>query len=373
MARLWCNIGRTAEAYGLFEVFDRLRERDPDFGVCLTVGRTVNVPKPLPDYVTLCTKPYDLTPAVDNFVTTHSPQATVLTGSDLFPAAITACRQRGVPVVLAHAHVSEPSNLYGRFLEFQLGARLKSLDLVLAVSDEDATALRRRGAHPANVKVIGALDAVPTPPGADVEEADHIAKLVATRPVWLAAHVPPEEWGAIAIAQSQVASQTHRVLLIMSPSDLAQGDEARRSFERAGWTTAQREAGEEPGLDTQVYIADAPGEEGLWYRIAPITYLGGTLNGQVHPDPYAPAALGSAVIYGTNHMGPSPWLDALIAAKACRAVQDAKELGETVSDLMSPDRMAGLAARAWDVTTQRAAAVERTSDLLQGLLEREAG
>lgn len=373
MARLWCNIGRTIEAPGLFEVFERLRERNPEFGVSLTVGRSVNVPKPLPDYVTLCNKPYDLTPSVDSFLTTHSPHATVLTSSDLFPSAITACKAKGVPVVLANAQLNEPSNLYGRLLDFQLGTRLRSLDQVLAISEEAANAFRRRGAMADRVEVTGELKAVPMPPEADIEEVDHLTKVVATRPVWLAAGVPPEEWPAIEAAQSLIASQSHRVLLILTPSDLQQGNAVRESFERAGWATAQREAGGEPDPEVQVYIADAPDEEGIWHRISPITYLGGTLSGKDHSDPYAPAALGSAVVYGNAVTGSSPWLEQLITAAACRNAVSAENLGQTVSDMLAPDRTAGLAARAWDVTTRGAAAVERTADLIHDILKTKAG
>lgn len=366
---IWCNIGVSSEAPGVLEMLNRLQDRVPDLRVVLTVGRMVHLPGPLPDFTTLGTKPYDLAPSVDNFLSEHTPDAAVLTGAEIFPAAISGCRYKSVPVVLANARVRERSRLYDRFFDFQLGPKLRVFERILAVASEDAAYYIQKGANEDRIEVVGPLESVPEPPVCDAGEADYLAELMATRPVWLAAGLPVGEFPVVEAAFRTVSRLAHRLLLIVTPADPSEAAEARAHFERAGWATAQREDGAEPESEVQVYVADAPGEDGIWYRLAPVTYLGGTLSGKPFADPFAAAALGSVILHGDQLRSVSPWLEQLMNARACRQVRDSETLADAVSDLLAPDKAAQMAARAWDISTRAAAASERTADVLQDLLE----
>ena len=59
---------------------------------------------------------------------------------------------------------------------------------------------------------------------------------------------------------------------------------------------------EDFGDEIQVLLTDGPTEMGLWYRLAPVTYLGGTLGGDdaAARHPFEPAALGSAIVHGPH-------------------------------------------------------------------------
>ena len=88
-----------------------------------------------------------------------------------------------------------------------------------------------------------------------------------------------------------------------------------------GWIVARRAVDEEPDTETAVYLPDSAEEYGLWYRLAPVTYIGGSLAGEgALRNPLEPAALGSAIIYGPR---PGPYgtvFGRLGAARAARAV-----------------------------------------------------
>jgi 3-deoxy-D-manno-octulosonic-acid transferase len=47
-----------------------------------------------------------------------------------------------------------------------------------------------------------------------------------------------------------------------------------------------------------VWIADSLGEMGVWYRLCPVTILGGTFGPTEGHNPWEPAALGSAILHG---------------------------------------------------------------------------
>ena len=111
-----------------------------------------------------------------------------------------------------------------------------------------------------------------------------------------------------------------------------------------------------PDDNTSVVVADLPGETGLWFRVAPVSFLGGSLEtGQGGQDPFAAAALGSAVLYGP-------------------IVNDAESLGAAVTWLIAPDQAAKMAMAGWDVVTEGADTMERIINLVQdGLDAREDG
>ncbi|MEM9031873.1 MAG: glycosyltransferase N-terminal domain-containing protein [Pseudomonadota bacterium] len=371
--RVWCNAGETAEVPGLLEMLERLRERVPGLMVTLTTTRSVELPDPLPEHVRYQARPFDIAPSVERFVSEHRPEILVVTGADIFATAVSACRQRGVPVILINARSQERSGIQKRLSDFRIGGRLRAFTRILTVRDEDSDYFVRRGALRTRIEVAGMLEASCDAPFADLDEVEHLAKLMASRPVWLAAAIPPLEFSAVERAFRIANGQAHRLLLVLTPSDAGAAEAAFTHFETAGWTTVRREDGEEPDLDVQVYIADAPDEEGVWYRLAPVSYLGGTLSRTPFPDPFAPAALGSAILHGTQLAARSSWLERLVAGGACRAVSGADDLGAAVSDLLSPDHAAQMAARAWDVASQAAASAERVAGVIHEILVEGVG
>jgi 3-deoxy-D-manno-octulosonic-acid transferase len=367
--RLWCNVGESDEVAGIVEMLERLRERIPGLSVILTGARGVSFPAPLPDDTKQVPKPYDLPQTVDRFLAEHAPRVTVLTASDLFPSAIAACRKIGVPIVLANASFRDRGILQERLMDFRFGARIRAFDRILAVGRQDAEHFVRKGASWRRIEVLGKMEApLPALP-CDEEEREYLAALLATRPVWLAARLPEAELESVEAAFRSANHLAHRLLLVVTPARAESGAEFAAFFERVGWVTGQRENAEEPKQDVQVYIADAPDEDGLWYRLAPITYLGGTLSGAPFPDPFHPAALGSAVLHGRTLAAPSPRLDRLTEGAAALSVADAEGLAAAVEELLSPDRSARLAGRAWDVTSQGAEAADRAAKAIAALFE----
>jgi 3-deoxy-D-manno-octulosonic-acid transferase len=150
------------------------------------------------------------------------------------------------------------------------------------------------------------------------------------------------------------------MLLILATDSSAQALALNDRMTREGWIVGQRSRDEEPDPEVQLYIADAEGELGLWYRLAPVTYMGGTLfQDGAGRNPFEPAALGSAIIHGPHT---SPYPDAygrLHAADAARLVNTPAELSDAVSDLIAPDKAAVLAHNAWSVSSGGAEVAER--------------
>lgn len=354
------------------------------------------------------------------------PDMVVLGDGPLSPALVEAAAEAGRHAFLVGASQPQIAARWGALPGLQR-AVLRRLRRIL-VRDEAALRLfRRAGARPWRLEQGGALALSPGPLPHTAAERAVLAARIGARPVWLAVAVPEAEEAMVLAAQCTAQRLAHRLLLILVPADPARGPAVAAAAEEMGLGCARRSAEAEPEEDDQVYVADTEGELGLWYRLSPVTFMGGTLGqaggeegaGTEYPaarDPLEAAALGSVVIHGpavgahaaafarllraraswaVPGIGPQPapaapqavgrarirtWLGGLLPRRpgtVLRAVDPAEipaaALAEAVISLLAPDRVATLARAAWEVATEGAEATERVVDLvLAALDERDA-
>jgi 3-deoxy-D-manno-octulosonic-acid transferase len=135
-----------------------------------------------------------------------------------------------------------------------------------------------------------------------------------------------------------------------------------------GWKVAQRTMGEEIASDIQIYVADTMGEMGLWYRLCPVSFVGGSLVEIGGHNPFEPAALGSAILHGPHLVNFADIYARLAEADAAREVTPAT-LADAVSETLEPDAAARLAHAAWGVCSEGADVTEQAMDLLLAMLD----
>jgi 3-deoxy-D-manno-octulosonic-acid transferase len=121
-------------------------------------------------------------------------------------------------------------------------------------------------------------------------------------------------------------------------------------------------------------LTSAQDELGLWYRIAPLSFLGSSLaSGQHGLDPLQAAGLGTAILYGPNVRNYMPSYTRLAAAGAARIVNDTRALGVAVAQLISPDHAASMAMSGWDVVSQGTDVTDRITELVAIALDAVEG
>ena len=74
---------------------------------------------------------------------------------------------------------------------------------------------------------------------------------------------------------------------------------------------------------TDIYLADTIGEMGLWYRLADVAFLGGSMVPRGGQNPIEPAKLGVPIVHGGNLGNFRDVYEALIEAKATVMLGDA--------------------------------------------------
>ena len=93
---------------------------------------------------------------------------------------------------------------------------------------------------------------------------------------------------------------------------------------------------------------------GLWYRIASVSFVGGSLVDVGGHNPFEPALLGSAILHGPHVRNFIDGYRRLAQADAAVLVRSEAELAEALVATMAPDRAAEMAAAAWEAVSEGA-------------------
>jgi 3-deoxy-D-manno-octulosonic-acid transferase len=156
--------------------------------------------------------------------------------------------------------------------------------------------------------------------------------------VLLAASTHPGEETLIAEAAGRLGPET---LLIFVPRHPERGADVGAALVARGLSVARRSQGEAPGAGIQAYVADTLGELGLFYRLANVAVLGGSLvEGLSGHNPLEPARLGTAVISGPHREAFAEVYDELVQTQAVLIAKDPRELAEAIGALMADPKLA---------------------------------
>jgi 3-deoxy-D-manno-octulosonic-acid transferase len=177
---------------------------------------------------------------------------------------------------------------------------LGSFRLFLAQSMADAERLEDLGA--ADVGAWGNLKFAAPPLPADPGELDRLRGLLAGRPVLLAASTHPGEEAIVAEAHRRLAPAHPGLLLLVVPRHPPRGAEVAATLAAAGLRTTRRSLGQDPGPEDAAHVADTLGELGLFYRLAGVALVGGSLVPHGGQNPLEPARLGCPIL-----LGPHTW------------------------------------------------------------------
>jgi len=300
------------------------------------------------------------------------PAVTIWVKGNLNPIMLAECRAAKVPCLLVDATAEGLENVSGSWVPGAMRSLLSQFEAVLALDQTAAEGLIHAGAPQEIIRVTGPMEDCAPPLPCSETERQELARAIGSRPIWLAAAADFAECAWLSRAQRDASHRTHRLLSIIVPRDLGEAPKFLAQMKAAGLAASLRS--EEPEITdvTQVHIVDTDEDLGLWYRIAPMTYLGGTLTGAVCRDPFEPAALGSAVIYGPQVAPYQRHAARLNAAGASRLIRSESDLGPTIDSLLSTERVARLAHAAWDVTSRGADVTNKVVRMIQRRLD-EAG
>lgn len=291
--------------------------------------------------------PLDAGRFVTRFLNHWQPSLSVWAEQDLWPRCVVQTHARNIPLAMINARMNDRAfasrRRAGRLYE-DLYARFT----LLAAQDAATARNLQKLAPGAAVEVMGSLKAACAPLS---EGADHkrLAVALAGRRMWCAASTHPADEAVALAAQARRFAEDPASLLVLAPRLPDRRGDIAEQCTRLGLRSVLRSAGVIPGPQDAVWIADSFGEMGLWYRLCPVSVIGGSFGETGGHNPWEAASLGSAILHGPNTANFGNDYAALALADAAQGVSSADSL------------VAALTASGLDAMAARAAAVQARS------------
>lgn len=358
---VWLHAASVGESLSLLPLIARLRRDRPDLTLLVTTGTVSSaemMARRLPAEAIHQFAPVDTAPAMRRFLAHWRPQLLCVTESEIWPTMLQEAKASGAKTALLSARVSEKSAARWARAPRSIAALLRSFNLITAQDDAVAVRLRDLGADPGRLQVCGSLKHAAAPLPVDEALLADWRTHLSGRPLWLAASTHEgEETAAIAAHQALRASRPG-LLTVIAPRHPQRGDEIAAEAQAAGLSVSRRSLDQRPAADGDIHLVDALGELGLWFRLSPVTFIGGSFTPVGGHNPLEPARLGSATLIGPSTFNMTGECARLEAVGALLRVADAAALTAALDRLIAPDaalrpeteqlREAGLRATAAD-------------------------
>ncbi|WP_149538471.1 3-deoxy-D-manno-octulosonic acid transferase [Siccirubricoccus phaeus] len=368
---LWLHAASVGETMSILPLLEALAARAPDLTLLVTTVTVTGaellmrrLPPSLAAQVLHRFLPLDVPAWVERFLEGWRPDAVALVESELWPNLLAALRARGVPAALVNARFSTRAARRWGWAPGLAREMLGGLRLVQAQSAADAARLRALGAR--CVEVPGNLKYAAPPLPAEPAALGALREAIGNRPVFLAASTHPGEEAMVLGAHRAVAPLLPGLLTIIVPRHPERG--AAIAALAGGLPLSRRAAGALPGPGQAVHIADTLGELGLFYRLAGVCLVGGSLVPHGGQNPLEPARLGCPILIGPHHWNFAEPAAALLAEGGARAVTEATLAASVMGVLTDAALGRAMAATASRLAAAGAGLPDQVADRLLALL-----
>ena len=365
---VWIHGASVGEVLAAAALVERLRALN--IRILLTSGTVTSaaiVAKRFPADIIHQYVPYDSPRYVARFLDHWRPSLALFIESDLWPNLILTSAARRLPLVLINGRMSHRSFPRWRRVSGTISALLGRFDACLAQSRVDAERFAALGSR--NVVITGNLKLdVPAPP-ADFAKLERLMSVTRGRPVIVAASTHPGEEEMLLGAHRTLAGVFSSLLTVIVPRHPGRGEAIARTIEAAGLHAGVRSREELPTAATDIYVADTMGELGLFYRLSPIVFMGGSLVEHGGQNPIEAVKLGASIVHGPHVFNFGDVYQALDSAGGAKPAdtQEAlvKQLGKLLADPAARNLSVAAAER---VVSQLGGALERTLAALEPYL-----
>lgn len=363
---IWLHGASVGEALSALPLIDRLLAANDKCSVLMTSGTVTSarlMAERLPERAFHQYVPVDLPRAVRRFLDHWRPDLALWLESELWPNMIRAAAGRDIDMVLINGRLSARSFARWRRAPGFARSLLGAFKRCLAQSDADAERFAALGAR--EVACHGNLKFASAPLPADTDALDGLRARLGARPVWLAASTHPGEEAIVADAHRTLRARHPTLLTVIAPRHPGRGPAIAAELASSGLQVARRASDETPETATDIYLADTLGELGLFYRLAPIAFVGGSLVPHGGQNLLEPAQLDCAILHGPAVFNFEAIAAAMKAGGASEMVRDADGLATAVDALLVDGKMRVRRAKAAaEVAASEAGVLDRVMEAL---------
>lgn len=336
---IWLHAASVGELISTIALLKQFEKKHPTLSILVTTGTVTSAQmakRHLPQSVIHQYAPLDSPIYVRNFLNHWKPDLVLWLESEFWPNQLMSLRARRIPTILLNARISDASFTKWSAHPRSAKALLNCFSGLSAQSPKDREKLQRL-AKGKEIFLPGNLKQAASPLPYEKIEFDALKDKIKTRCIIVAAstHCGDEETLIQCYKDLSINNTSPPPLLIIVPRHPERGAEIKKEIENSALRYIQRSEGKEISDDTQVYLADTLGELGLFYALADIVFIGGTLGEKIGGhNPVEAAMLDCAILYGHDMANFSSISMALEENNAALRCQNKQEIVNNIEHLI---------------------------------------
>ncbi|MBA4750183.1 MAG: 3-deoxy-D-manno-octulosonic acid transferase [Alphaproteobacteria bacterium] len=332
---VWIHGASVGESLASLPLIERLLEADPTLWILSTSGTVTSarlMAQRLPARAVHQFLPLDVPSWIEKFLSYWKPELGLWMESEVWPNTLLAAKKHNIPLVLMNARVSKTSQKRWQHVSGTFQEILSCFDMILTQTKDQENFFKTQGMT--NVWTTGNIKFASAPLPYDALEKERLEKVLAGRPLWVAASTHEGEENLVAKAHLLIKEKVPSALCVIIPRHPNRAHDLCQMLSSYG-TVARRSLQEDPSPTTDFYLGDTLGELGLFFRLSPHVFLGGSLVPIGGHNLIEPAQIGCALIHGPYMFKQEELTRHFEAARASHMVTSPTELAETIITLLT--------------------------------------
>lgn len=296
---IWFHAASVGESLSLLKLLEMMEQREPNITFLVTTGTVTSAqfmakrlpPRAIHQYV-----PLDTPQWMSKFLNHWQPNLAVILESEIWPNMLMLLQERGVATILLNGGLSDKTYRHWKHIPKAAKSLFQTFHSCLTPS---LLAMERYS--DLGIKTVyqtANLKLTCDPLTYDHTQANTINKIIADRPLWVAAstHEGEEE---IVFNVHESLKQSHlNLLTILAPRHPHRASNLLALAHKKGLTVAQMSRQELPTADKDIWLIDTLGDMGLIYSLTDIVFMGGTFVPLGGHNPIEAIQLNAVVLYG---------------------------------------------------------------------------
>ena len=262
--------------------------------------------------------PFDHPRYVRRFYDHVKPDFGILLESDFWPILMTTAHQRGIPLFMASAQMSEKSQ--AQWLARQTLAKAMFAPISACYCHDESQARFFQSLGIDDIKVTGSLK-LPDITSRKTKFAQEIIAAASGRLILLGASTHDGEEAELLAISAHLHAKDRDHLLLLAPRHPDRGEAVMRLVPDA----KRRSKGERVTPQDKVYLIDTLGEMPSLYQAADIVWLGGTFSGKGGHNPLEAASYGKPIISGLSQFKNQYEFDELTSRRVVTQLIDQRQ------------------------------------------------
>ncbi len=365
----WFHGASVGESISMLPLIEKLLNSDENLSILVTTGTITSaevMEKRLPKRAFHQFIPFDVPKFAKRLLNHFKPDAVLWFESELWPSLISEIHRKKLPLILVNGRISD--NSFKNWQRFPTFAKelLSCFSLCLGQSEQDKKRLQFLGApHSAYVGNLK-FSALTLP--VNSLALDELKTQINGRKVLLLSSTHSNEEEQFCLPLKELKQIVKDVLIISVPRHPERGKSIKEIYEKNNFTCSLRSLKEPITPQTDIYIADTIGEMGLWYSLADISFVGGSLINHGGQNFIEPARMKNATIVGPNMQNFKEMLLSAKVGDAVLQVQSAPDvIEEAINLFMEPSELKSRQEKAYNWAKSE----EKVLDNIENALNKE--